>query len=43
MPGVGAVDADDIVKGYKIDTDTYITVEPEELEKWSDYSGPRRD
>jgi DNA end-binding protein Ku len=27
------VDADDIVKGYKIDTDTYITVEPEELEK----------
>jgi len=27
------VESDDIVKGYKIDTDTYITVEPEELEK----------
>jgi DNA end-binding protein Ku len=27
------VDPEDIVKGYKIDTDTYITVEPEELEK----------
>jgi DNA end-binding protein Ku len=27
------VEPDDIVKGYKINTDTYITVEPEELEK----------
>ncbi len=27
------VESEDIVKGYKIDTDTYITVEPEELEK----------
>jgi non-homologous end joining protein Ku len=27
------VEPNDIVKGYKIDTDTYITVEPEELEK----------
>jgi Ku protein len=27
------VEPDDIVKGYKIDADTYITVDPEELEK----------
>lgn len=27
------VESEDIVKGYKIDTDTYITIEPEELEK----------
>ncbi len=27
------VTSDDIVKGYKVDRDTYITVEPDELEK----------
>ncbi len=27
------VESEDIVKGYKIDTDTYITIEPDELEK----------
>jgi DNA end-binding protein Ku len=32
VPGVGRIDNADIVKGYEVDTDTYITLEPEEVE-----------
>ena len=31
-PGVGPVDADDIVKGYEVDDDQYVLVESEELD-----------
>ena len=31
-PGVGPVDPDEIVKGYEIDPDNYVLVEPEELD-----------
>jgi DNA end-binding protein Ku len=32
VPGIGAVDSSDIVKGYPVDQDTYVILEPEELE-----------
>ena len=32
VPDVGPVDADDIVKGYEIEDDTYVLLEPEELD-----------
>ncbi len=32
VPGVGPVESKDIVKGYAIDKDTYVTLETEELE-----------
>lgn len=30
--GVGKIDTADIVKGYEVDTDTYVTLEPEEID-----------
>ena len=32
VPGIGAVENSDIVKGYPVDQDTYVILEPEELE-----------
>jgi DNA end-binding protein Ku len=32
VKGIGPVEASDIVKAYEIDEDTYVTLEPEELE-----------
>lgn len=32
VEGVGKIDTSDIVKGYEIDTDTYVTLEPEEID-----------
>lgn len=32
VQGIGKIDTADIVKGYEVDTDTYITIEPEEIE-----------
>lgn len=32
VPGVGKVDSADIVKGYEVDSDTYVTLEPEEID-----------
>jgi DNA end-binding protein Ku len=32
-PGVGPVDTDEIVKGYEIDKDEYVLIEPEELDE----------
>jgi DNA end-binding protein Ku len=32
VQGVGKVDNADIVKGYEVDTDTYVTLEPEEID-----------
>ncbi len=32
VPGIGAIDTADIVKGYEVDTDTYVTLEPEEID-----------
>lgn len=32
VPGLGKVENSDIVKGYEVDTDTYITLEPEEVD-----------
>ena len=32
VPGVGKVETADIVKGYEVDTDTYVILEPEEIE-----------
>ncbi len=32
VAGVGKVENSDIVKGYEVDTDTYITLEPEEVD-----------
>ena len=31
VQGVGKISSSDIVKGYEVDTDTYITLEPEEI------------
>jgi DNA end-binding protein Ku len=33
VPGVGPVEASDIVKGFEIDDDSYVVLEPEELEE----------
>ena len=32
VQGVGKVDTADIVKGFEVDTDTYVTLEPEEID-----------
>jgi DNA end-binding protein Ku len=32
VQGIGEVDSADIVKGYEVDPDTYVTLEPEEIE-----------
>jgi DNA end-binding protein Ku len=32
VQGVGKIESSDIVKGYEVDTDTYITLEPEEID-----------
>lgn len=32
VPGVGKIENSDIVKGYEVDSDTYITLEPEEVD-----------
>jgi DNA end-binding protein Ku len=33
VPGVGAIEASDIVKGFEINDDSYVVLEPEELEE----------
>ena len=33
VPGIGPVDAADIVKGYEIDSDRYVLLEPEEIDE----------
>ncbi len=32
VPGIGKIDNADIVKGYEVDEDTYVTLEPEEID-----------
>lgn len=32
VPGIGKIDNADIVKGYEVDDDTYVTLEPEEID-----------
>ncbi len=32
VPGIGPIEASDIVKGFEIDDDSYVVLEPEELE-----------
>jgi DNA end-binding protein Ku len=32
VPGVGKVENADVVKGYEVDTDTYVILEPEEID-----------
>lgn len=32
VPGLGKVESSDIVKGYEVDTDTYVTLEPDEVD-----------
>ena len=32
VQGIGKIDSADIVKGYEVDTDTYITLEPDEID-----------
>jgi DNA end-binding protein Ku len=32
VQGIGKIDAADIVKGYEVDTDTYVTLDPEEID-----------
>lgn len=32
VPGLGKIENSDIVKGYEVDSDTYITLEPEEVD-----------
>lgn len=32
VPGVGKIQNSDIVKGYEVDTDTYVVLEPEEID-----------
>jgi len=32
VQGIGKIDNSDIVKGYEVDTDTYVTLEPEEID-----------
>jgi DNA end-binding protein Ku len=33
VPGLGPIEASDIVKGFEIGDDSYVVIEPEELEK----------
>lgn len=32
VQGIGKIDSSDIVKGYEVDTDTYVTLDPEEID-----------
>ncbi len=32
VPGVGKVESSDIAKGYEVDTDTYVVIEPDEID-----------
>ena len=32
VPGIGEVKGSDIVKGYEVDSDTYVTLDPEEID-----------
>ncbi|MGE0053027.1 MAG: Ku protein [Hyphomicrobium sp.] len=32
VPGIGKIENSDIVKGYEVDDDTYVTLEPEEID-----------
>jgi len=32
VKGVGKIESDDIVKGYEVDADTYVILEPEEID-----------
>lgn len=32
VQGIGKIESSDIVKGYEVDTDTYVTLEPEEID-----------
>ncbi len=32
VPGVGKIENSDIVKGYEVDTDTYVTLDPDEVD-----------
>ncbi len=32
VPGIGKIDVADIVKGYEVDTDTYVTLDSEEID-----------
>ena len=32
VPGIGKIESADIAKGYEVDTDTYVILEPEEIE-----------
>lgn len=32
VPGIGKIESSDIVKGYEVDTDTYVVLEPEEID-----------
>lgn len=32
VQGIGKIDTADIVKGYEVDTDTYVTLDPEEID-----------
>ena len=32
VAGVGKIDSGDIVKGYQVDSDTYVVIEPEEID-----------
>jgi DNA end-binding protein Ku len=32
VQGIGKIDNADIVKGYEVDTDTYVTLDPEEID-----------
>jgi len=32
VQGIGEIDSSDIVKGYEVDDDTYVTLEPEEID-----------
>jgi DNA end-binding protein Ku len=32
VQGIGKIESGDIVKGYEVDTDTYVTLEPEEID-----------
>lgn len=32
VPGIGKIDSSDITKGYEVDTDTYVVLDPEEID-----------
>ena len=32
VPGIGKIESSDIVKGYEVEPDVYVTLEPEEIE-----------